>query len=194
MSCGCLLRTTLVKNAIPSLHVVPPYLRSHLPQQSRRYVQHGGGRLEHETDAVDEMLSFRVNVVQQQSQPLSIQHRAHRCMTPKWERQMKDLSLQRRLNISFILIECEFKTVLHSSAYLKSSWERSVVHLFWPLRAIFLWTLATKSLPTSSSKGSKLASTFGEITSLLRITRFDLQSSPSLWRVQRARHVKLNLQ
>lgn len=95
MSCGCLLRTTLVKDAIPSLHMVPPYLRSDLPQQSRRYVQHGGGGLEHETDAVDEMLSFRVNVVQQQSQPLSIQHRAHRCMTPELGETDKKISAHR---------------------------------------------------------------------------------------------------
>lgn len=66
--------------------MVPPYLRSNLPQQSRGYVQHGGGGLEHETDAVDEMLSFRIDVVQQQTQPLPIQHRAHRCMTRNWER------------------------------------------------------------------------------------------------------------
>lgn len=56
-----------------------------------------------------------------------------------------------------------------------------MVHLFWPLLLIFLWTLATKSSPTSSSKGTKFSSNFGEITSLLRTTRWDLQSSPFLW-------------
>lgn len=86
MNCGCLLSSTLVKDTVPSLHMVPPYLRSNLPQQSRGDVQHGGGSLEHETDAVDEMLSFRINVVQQQTQPLPIQHRAHRYMTRNWER------------------------------------------------------------------------------------------------------------
>lgn len=102
--------------------MVPPHLCSNLFQQSRGYVQHGGGGLEHEADAVNEMLSFRIDVVKEQTQTLPIQHRAHRCVTQNGEKWMKDLSLQRGLNIHKVAVECGFKTVvLHSSAYLKSS-------------------------------------------------------------------------
>lgn len=81
MTCGCLPSSTLVEDTVPSLHVVPPYLRPDLPQQSRGYVEHGGRSLEHETDAVDEMLSFGIDVVQEQTQTLAVQHGAHRCPT-----------------------------------------------------------------------------------------------------------------
>lgn len=73
------MNPTMVEDAIPGLHVVLPHLGSHLPQQGRRDVQHGRGSLEHEGDAVDETLSLRVDVVQHQTQTLSIQHGAHRC-------------------------------------------------------------------------------------------------------------------
>lgn len=69
---------TVVEYAIPGLHVVPPHFWSSLLQDSRRYVQHRRGSLEHKGDAVNEMLSFWVNVVQQQTQTLTIQHWAHR--------------------------------------------------------------------------------------------------------------------
>lgn len=35
------LSPTLVEDPIPCLHMIPPHLRSNLPQQTRRYVQHG---------------------------------------------------------------------------------------------------------------------------------------------------------
>lgn len=74
---------TMVKYPIPGLHVVPPHLGSDLSQHSRRYVQHGGGGLEHERDAVDETLSFRVDVVQHQTQTFPVQNRAHSCLNKK---------------------------------------------------------------------------------------------------------------
>lgn len=68
---------TLVKDAIPGLHMVLPDFGPHAAEQGRGDVQHGRGGLKHEGDAVDEVLGVWINVVQQQTQTLAVQHSAH---------------------------------------------------------------------------------------------------------------------
>ena len=64
----------MAEDAIPSGHMVPPHLSPDRPQHVRGDVQHGGGRLEHGGDAVNEMLTITVNLVLHQSQTLAVQH------------------------------------------------------------------------------------------------------------------------
>lgn len=78
--CNCrACALTVAEDAVPGVHMVAPYLRPQLPKQSRGYVQHLRGSFKHEGDAVNETLSFRVDVVQKQTQTLPVKHRAHSC-------------------------------------------------------------------------------------------------------------------
>lgn len=63
---------TMAEDAIPSLHMIQPHLRPNPPQQARWDVQHGRCGLEHEGDAVNEILSLGVNVVLHQTQTFTI--------------------------------------------------------------------------------------------------------------------------